>query len=343
MTDHLNLDDQVRQLLSAPRGKRSWQDLSELIDIRLDPFGNFVFVRKGASVDLQRVSPRDRVHVPDVRELHRIEKRRRFLELKQDPKYHGPIVLAEGDSWFEYPFATDLLEYAGQKYAVLSLARAGDTWANIIDEDAEVNGLPRKYADDGTLMGLLHNLRVADPRPFEYVLLSAGGNDLIGQIANCVYDYDPQRPEDKYIKHHGIDGFDAILNDVLGHYRYMTQKIVDMGKNVVLHTYDYPNPQEYGQYIGYPLSKRNIPGVGLMRRIVNEMIDLFCVGLKDVAAHPSGRVHLIDLRKTIGTNDYLNGPDQRLWKDEMHGDDQGFQLLWEKMDSGLQRIFEGSR
>src|ERR1043166_9576747 len=166
MSRKQELDEQVRGILYAGRGAEPDKEaLSALIEARMDPFGNLVFVRKGAPADFGLLRSSDRVDVLDIYDAGRAGKRKLFLAKKNDHKYRGPIILAEGDSWFEYPLAKDLLNYAGLEYAVLSLARAGDTWNNVIDEDSE----PEKKYSDGTPMGLLHTLRLADVRPFEYV------------------------------------------------------------------------------------------------------------------------------------------------------------------------------
>jgi hypothetical protein len=278
------------------------------------------------------------VYVDDAHELGRAAKRKRFLQLAKSPKYKGPIIVAEGDSWFEYPFAKDLINFAGEEYAVLSLARAGDTWGDILDQDRNP---PKRYSD-GTLKGLIHNLEKPEIRKFNFVMLSAGGNDLIGQLTSCVHKFDPHRPEDEYIKHDGVGAFDAVLGLVLKDYKDCLKSITDLGATVILHTYDYPNPTSGGQYIGYPLEHvLHFPNgsVGLMRRVVNQMIDLFHDGLAAIADASKGKAILIDLRNTIGTKDYLNGPDGRLWQDEMHGNRAGFKLLWQRMDKDLRKIF----
>jgi len=336
MSENRELEAKVRAIVHARRfSEPEKEELASLVDVRMDQFGHLLLVRKGAPVDFDLLRPSDTVGVLDVYDAGRAGKRRRFLELKNDPKYHGPIILAEGDSWFEYPFAKDLLNYAGLEYAVLSLARAGDTWNDIIDEDSE----PEKKYSDGTPMGLLHTLRLPEPhRPFNYVMLSAGGNDLISQLRFCVY-YDPKWQKDDYIIHGGVGGFDAILGMVIADYKNKIDAIVGLGKSVILHTYDYPNPKSNGQYIGYQLERYcNFPkgAEGLMRRTVNRMIDFFHDALAKLA---KGNVHLINLRNTIGTDDYLNGPDDTLWKDEMHGNNEGFRRLWARMDKDLKKIF----
>ena len=310
--------------------------LSELVEIRINRAGNFYFVQKGAPKDADLISSSDRVVVDGLYDWKRPRKRRRYLQLKADTTYAGPIMVAEGDSWFEHPLYPDLLDWAGKEYAVLSLAKAGDTWSDMIDQDSD----PAKHYSDGSLMGLTHVVAAEDKkgRPPKTILLSAGGNDLIGQIVQCVYPYDPARSEDDYINH---TEFDKVLGQVMTDYRTKSAEVIRVGKIVLVHSYDYPNPQDNGEFIGFPLKKyRNIPGVGLMRRIVNQMIDIFSNELITLARNSNDKIHFINLRETIGTRDILNGPDQRLWSDEMHGNQLGYELLWKKLRVGIEAYAE---
>jgi hypothetical protein len=84
--------------------------LSELIELRIDRTGNFYFVRKGTPKDDDLISISDRVVVEGLYDWNRARKRRRYLQLKADTAYAGPIMVAEGDSWFEHPLYPDLLD-----------------------------------------------------------------------------------------------------------------------------------------------------------------------------------------------------------------------------------------
>ena len=128
------IDESDKQLTSDGLRARE-RELSEAVELRMDHFGNFFFVRKGAPTDLELISPLDRIVVEGLFDWKRPRKLRRYLELKADNKYSGPIMIAEGDSWFEHPLIPDLLDWAGRDYAALSLAKAGDTWSDILDED----------------------------------------------------------------------------------------------------------------------------------------------------------------------------------------------------------------
>ena len=327
------IDDAVRAALRGDPAKAA-SALDALVELRQDSFGNYFFVRKGAPVDLDEIQLEDRVDIDELRDFKRKAKRERYLAHKKNTAYPGPFILAEGDSWFEFPLAKDLIECAGGPYAVLSLARAGDTWANIIDQDSE----PEKKYPDETPMGLRHTLARPDIRPFTHVMLSVGGNDLIGQLRFCVHTFDPERLENDYINRRT---FDAVLKSVLENYKSVISDLLSRGPSVIVHTYDYPNPKSGGQYIGSTLEKYcEFPAssVPLMRHILNQMIDLFHFRLSEIVGGFNGKAHLIDLRKTIGTDDTKKGPNAAYWKDEMHANDRGVELLWGRMEGELKKI-----
>jgi hypothetical protein len=78
------------------------------------------------------------------------------------------VILAEGDSWFEFPpfgpidFVSDILDHlvTDREYAVLSMAEAGDWLSNMVYTGEYIEELPRIMPD--------------------IFLLSGGGNDLVG-------------------------------------------------------------------------------------------------------------------------------------------------------------------
>ena len=109
-------------------------------------------------------------------------KRRRFLD-KLATGYDGPVILAEGDSWFEYPMSEDLIVPLGEKYAIFSLAKAGDSFAEV--------------ADQNELFPTLDN--PPPGREFHIVMLSLGGNEVMGHIEDFVHDNDPARPDENYL------------------------------------------------------------------------------------------------------------------------------------------------
>lgn len=101
-------------------------------------------------------------------------KNRRFNRMKKKRSFRvgKKIILAEGDSWFEYPwFIRDVIDWLLKlaKYPVYSLAFGGDWIANILYEG--------EYIDE---------LSLYQPEIF---LISGGGNDIVGgqRLAKLVH------------------------------------------------------------------------------------------------------------------------------------------------------------
>jgi hypothetical protein len=91
-----------------------------------------------------------------------------------------PVVVSEGDSWFDYPFYLNTIDLIDDQelFAHLRLEASGDTVRNMIGTDDAIA-----------------NLRtvVEDERPL-FVLFSGGGNDLSAEAARLFREADD--PED---------------------------------------------------------------------------------------------------------------------------------------------------
>jgi len=84
------------------------------------------------------------------------------------------IILAEGDSWFEFPvFLRDIVDWLGRRedYAVFSLAKGSDWLSNMIYQGEYIEELP-----------------IHSPDAF---LISGGGNDLVGGNRVAIMVLDP--------------------------------------------------------------------------------------------------------------------------------------------------------
>lgn len=141
------------------------QALATFIRQRLGPQadGTPAWLRNGSQADNAKLG-----------RLNRRERRRRnrAFRLAMDGGHRvregAVVVLAEGDSWFQFPKlyvvrpVRDLIFHllADPKYAVKTLAAGGDWLAAIVDRDE-------------------HVAEIAAVRP-DVLLLSGGGNDLVG-------------------------------------------------------------------------------------------------------------------------------------------------------------------
>jgi hypothetical protein len=268
-----------------------------------------------------------------ILQSRREDKRRRFLA-KLAGGYDGPVILAEGDSWFEYPISEDLLVPLGEKYAIFSLAKAGDSFTEIEDQDE-----------------LFPTLDNPPPgREFHIVMLSLGGNEVMGHIEDFVHQNDPARPDEDYI----LPNFAPMLEGVRDKFDAIARRILGSGpQHVILHGYDYPDPRfppeptespNGSQWIGPPLMhQRRIGQITTYREIANRMADQFNAMLATIAARPQyqGRVHAVRLLGTIGKRNKTQAADPTLWVDEIHGTDKGFRTLARKFETVIDAVWEG--
>lgn len=307
--------------------RRIEKAIAQIIEPRRAPNGRIMFVPRGTSFD-ERSEMDSYLSIRGIMDWKRKAKRSRYLDRLRDPNYRGPKIVGEGDSWLEYPCNKDNGEWIGDEFALLSLAKAGDTWADVINDE---NGT----YDDNTPMGLFRTIAAEKP---QIAILSVTGNDVLDKIEQYVKPYqDGLEPKD-YL----TDDFTYILNYVEHNFRNYTSRLVQAGCQVIVHPYDYPDPRaqnDGGQWIGGPLERaRGIPGPTLWRGIVNHMLELYFNRLEKIAAATKG-VHVVKLFKTIGNDDIYAGPDRQLWTDEMHGSKEGFRRIAQKFRDKINEIY----
>jgi hypothetical protein len=225
-------------------------------------------------------------------------RRRERYESRIASGYSGSVLVAEGDSWFQYPvLLEDVVDGLSADYAVLSLDAAGDTLAHMITEREFVAGLRSSGA--------------------KILLFSGGGNDLLagGALAEHLSAYDPTRGAAAHIR----PSFGTVLAEVLGLYDRLFRLVGNEFPDITIigHGYDRPVPRRNGPWLGGPMQSRGIVDPIIQQAIAGLLIDRFNEGLKRVAAvYP--KVRILDLRGTLGAND---------WYDELHPSDDGFRKV----------------
>ena len=165
----------------------------------------------------------------------------------------GLRIISEGDSWFQYPFLLkDVIDHLSDAHAILSLGAAGDTLDDLITQDEVVAA-------------------VLAERPHA-VLLSGGGNDLVGggNMAAIVRRYDPGLDAAGHI----TPAFDEVLAAVTDRVRVIARGVAAAAPDtpILIHTYDHAIPNN-GRWLGRPLQSRGIEDRGLQRGIVRILID----------------------------------------------------------------------
>jgi metacaspase-1 len=225
------------------------------------------------------------------------QRRRRKYEHKMlDGKYTGPVIVSEGDSWFQYPILLkDTIDWLMEDYAILSLDAAGDTMANMAKQAEYRQAVEKTNAD--------------------MLLLSAGGNDLLadGNIVRHFAQWMPGKKPDEIL----LPSFDTLVRKVVGSYQAIFQEFEASrpALQIFVHGYDNPLPRQNGQWIGEPMIKHGISDPAFRDALVREMMTRFNNALQLLASHFPA-VHYVDARGAVSQ-----------WHDELHPVNASYQSV----------------
>jgi len=233
------------------------------------------------------------------------ERERRY---KRGKKAKLTRLVSEGDSWFDYPPHTNIIDWIDltERFAIKRFEVSGDT----IHHMETTSG---KVAD-----------AVVTEEPL-CVLLSAGGNDIVEKslLDKMLLEFDPKLTPRQHLNAEWKIKLDVVADDLL---RFMD----DLGEHVpiIAHGYDVLTPSNKAvKFDGFRVSQpvllpamklKHIDNPVFQRAIVKEMIDDFNVLLARIqATHPLHFLH-IDLRGTFTESDFLN---------EIHLKRDGFKVV----------------
>jgi lysophospholipase L1-like esterase len=214
--------------------------------------------------------------------------------------WNGVKIVAEGDSWFQYPFILkdtidQLSDLDNFEYAIFGLSEAGDLLANIVAEDELTRAIKKENPD--------------------VFLISAGGNDMVGQnrIAKMVHSFEAKRDASDYPN----EQFKEFLEELTSLYRALFTRLLQQFPQlkIICHGYDNAIPAN-GSWLGKPLMSKGIKAAALQKDIVAEMIRRFNEAIINLAKEFPGAVYHVDCRDVIGT--------KPKWHDELHPKDDGY-------------------
>lgn len=242
-----------------------------------------------------------RVHYPETEaavalaSLNGVDRWRRQQRYARKIRgWTGLRVVAEGDSWFQYPFLIeDVIDHLFDRWAIYCVSAAGDLLRDMARQD-EITAA------------------VVSQKP-HVLLLSAGGNDVLGggALQRYLKPFAPGLTAPQYV----TTDFDDLLNASLAIYAGLIEKALTAGAGrVVLHCYDYAIAQD-GRWLGRPMRSIGIQNKTLQRAIVRVLIDRFHDGLRKMARRFPERVVIADTRGCV--------PDSE-WYDELHPTSRGF-------------------
>jgi hypothetical protein len=234
-----------------------------------------------------------------------------------------PVLVSEGDSWFQFPFLLeDVIDHLGDDFNVWSVDAAGDTLQRMVIDSAEFMQALRK--------------NVRGVRAF---LFSGAGNDVIGKgkdgesiLAQILRPFESGRPAEWYLETEELakqlrfieDCYRQVLTNVAAEFPALP---------VICHGYDYAIPGGFpgdprrpgwasqDQWLARPLNRLGIRDPALQQNIIRLLIDRLNERIRSLCG---GNVRNGAFR-TAWHVDARGGVDGvRLWADELHPTDSGF-------------------
>jgi len=305
--------------------------------------------RKATSTDRGRESKEWTAALQQGREHARfvLERRRERAARRRGARgLSAGLLVAEGDSWFDYPFF-DVLEELEQgfNYSIESAAHKGDTIEEMAYDPNQLDKLAR----------MLEKL-AAQKRIPKAILLSGGGNDIAGE-------------EFSVLLNHKQSALPALSEQVMagllderlrwaivtlaGAVTHLCDRSLGRIVPILIHGYDYPVPDGRGYLGGFwvlpgpwlapGFQKKGYDDRHLRQRcdVMVTLIDRFNKVLAEIAGG-SGLEHVrhVDLRRVIsqvpdGTA-YKNY--KTWWGNELHPTEKGFARVAERFDATLRGL-----
>lgn len=244
----------------------------------------------------------------------------------------GPLrVLAEGDSWFEYPalfFGGGLVPRLEDRLGVpiLNLAEAGD-------ESRHMLGVEQRQL-------IAHHLREGCPdgAPWELMLFSGGGNDIVANpLALWLRAFDASVPPTQLLHgpryKHALALVAAAYEDLIE-----IRDLLSPQTHLAFHGYDFAIPDgrgicHLGPWLKPAFDLHGFPGdLVASSLVVRAMLEQFAAMLKALQSHP--RVTFIDAQGTLA-------PLASSWHNEMHPSKGGFNQIADVFHLQIKALFPG--
>lgn len=244
----------------------------------------------------------------------------------------GPLrILAEGDSWFDYPvpfFGGGLVPRLEDSLGVpiLNLAKAGDETRFMLG--VEQRQLITRHLRDGC----------PDGRPWEMMLFSGGGNDIVAQpLALWLHKFKTGVKPAKLLNQ---ARFNSALSLVGAAYEDLIElrDLHSPQTHLVFHGYDFAIPDgrgicHLGPWLKPAFDLHSFPGdMVASSEVVREMLTQFAAMLKKLESNP--RVTFVDAQGTLA-------PVSTSWHNEMHPSKKGFNQIAGKFHAAIKTLFPG--
>jgi hypothetical protein len=278
---------------------------------------------------MQQTPPRLRARAPAVSP--------RLVRAAGGPGRRG-VLVAEGDSWFDYPWH-DVLRMLEDEHAwdVESVAHKGDRVEDMAYSGGQLEELAR------TIERLLRQSMIPNA-----ILLSGGGNDVAGDEFGMLLNHASSATPGL-----NADVVRGVLDDRIRHayiaiiaaVTRLCEKQTGRAIPIIVHGYDRPVPDGRGFAGGWgplpgPWLEPGFRGKGFedldeTTRIVGDLIDRFNRMLREVAATPGfDHVRYLDLRGTLPSDRSY----RTWWANELHPTRRGFAAVADRFAAAIDRL-----
>ncbi len=300
----------------------AYEPLAEFVfglyyDIVTDEFGQPKPVLKPELI----VPPGERGLLDDAKlwtanKVEQWRRNRQYYQVKNSRKR----IVAQGDSWFLYPFfVQEILDHLSVVYAVKSLAAAGDTLENYILDD--------KYV-----------AAIDDENPALY-LVSGGGNDILGKQFKDYLRTAADVPRGSAPEAYLNEAVSEKIDQLHGWYVEMFDKIRSKHPDlpILFHGYDYPIPvdteatPDKTSWLGKYMIEKGIGGQDLRASIIKHLMDRFNEKMMTLA-DDQRKIYFIDVRNSVTGSEN--------WYDEIHPGTDSFRNIALKFMDKINEVME---
>jgi hypothetical protein len=258
------------------------------------------------------------------------------------------LLIAEGDSWFDYPFCDVLELLEKQGYEVESVAHKGDNLEDMAHDADQVERLTRAF----------EKVRERGKKP-RAILLSGGGNDIAGDEFKMLINHaNSGLPALNATVADGIiqERLRAAMTSLVGVVTRLSESHFGERARVVIHGYDHPVPdgrgwlgggwflpgpwlepsfRRKGHFAEKPQQKAFV--LGANTTVLRDLIDRYNIMLsalvRDLAATGLSHVRYVDLRGTLSAA--LPSGYKADWGNELHPTKAGFAKVTAKIAAAL--------
>jgi lysophospholipase L1-like esterase len=259
-------------------------------------------------------------------------KARRIAPWEEDLVDTGSFAwrfLAEGDSWFSFGsfFGNSLLDALefDRKTLIIQTAMPGDTLSRMADWWKDLN-----FAN---LLG------GAVAEPFDAILVSGGGNDLVHALsaaspgAGVLRLFTPAEPPITAADCIDADAWSRFESYLRANFREISRRVkasrVNGSAPVFIHTYDFATPREAGFGFGRgpwlcrAFQAHNIPPMRWVP-LMEELDSRLRTVLLDLDLR---NVHVVDTLGTLQRADVADEGETLHWVNEIHPSAEGYRVL----------------